>query len=159
MQHFELPEPAPRLHAFLTRRHAVLSMARVDWNRVKPPNRLPVLLDLGNTPVQAVSGGGVHAVADFVGGIEYRVSIYRPDATDAARGFPINTDRYRLWEGFPSFLDLAQIVNRATTDLDANVSRYINDRVFLVKDRPATDHWLADYPTYVRLMVEEQTPE
>lgn len=129
-------------------------MPREVWSRVKPPNSEPILLDLGTTPLQDISEPDVYAVAAATTGPEYRVSIYRPDIKDVARGFPINTDHYSLWEGFPEFLDLGQIVNYATTDLDANVTAYVNERVFLIKQRPADDHWLRDYPPHVRLLVE-----
>ena len=119
---FEIPEIAPRLHAFLTYRLSVLSMPKAKWDIAKPPNGRPVLLDLGTTPIQSVDHEpGVHAVTEAVAGIEYRVSIYRPDAQDARLGYPINKDRYTLWDGWPAFLDLGQIVNRASTGLDANV--------------------------------------
>ena len=93
---FELPVRATRLHAFLTYRHDVLTMPRDVWTRVKPPNREPVLLDLGATPLQGLSEPEVYSIAEQVRGPEYRVSIYRPDIEDAAKGFPINTDHYQL---------------------------------------------------------------
>lgn len=151
---FELPPRAPKLHAFLTHRYNVFSMSRDIWERVKPPNQEPVLVDLDRTPLQRVSAPGVHAVAQAVEGTEYRVSIYRPDVNDIAKGFLINTDHYRLWEGFPASLNLTQIVNRATTGLDDNLLAYIEERVFLVKDRHGADHWLRDYPASVRLLVD-----
>ena len=127
---FALPSVAPRLHAFLTYHCSVLSMPRPIWEIAKPPNGKPVILDLGTMPLQNVSEPGVHAVAERIDGTEYRVSIYRPDAKDAARGYPINADRYLLWEGFPSFLDLSQIVNMASTGLDANVERILTSEFF-----------------------------
>jgi len=152
----ELPPRAPRLHAFLTYHLAVLSMRREVWLAVKPPNKRPVLLDIGMTPMQSLSEPpNVYAVAEPILGPEFRVSIYRPDARDAASGFPINTDHYLLWEGFPTFLDLGQIVNKCSTSLDPNLLAHIDERVFLMKERPGEDHWLQDYPPRVLLLVEE----
>jgi hypothetical protein len=129
-------------------------MPREVWMRVKPPNAEPVVLDLGTTALQSLSEPNIYGVAKAIDGPEYRVSVYRPDLQDAGKGFPINADHYRLWEAFPSFLDLGQIVNRCTTSLDPNLAAYINERVFLIKERPGDDHWLRDYPSHVRLLVE-----
>lgn len=123
--------------------------------RGSTPNREPVLLDLGTTPLQSLDAPDVYGIAESVRGEEYRVSIYRPDSNDAVKGFPVNTDHYLLWEGFPSFLDLSQIVNQCSTSLDPNLEAYVNERVFLMKQRPSDDHWLRDYPPHVRVLVEQ----
>ena len=151
---YNVPPRAPRLHSFLTYRYSVLTMPRPIWLRVKPPNAKPVLIDVDTTPLQDIDRPGVHCEAEIVGGTEYRVSVYRPDPKDAAQGFPINQDRYRLWEGFPDFLDLRQIVNECSTGLDPNLQAYIDERVFLVKQAPDDDHWLPDYPPRVRLLIQ-----
>lgn len=156
-----MPHRAPRLHAFLTYRLDALSLPRKTWPEIKPPNRDGAIIDLSTTPLQSVVRPDVVGLAEIVDSItvvpQYRVSIFRYDEKDRDKGYPINVDQYQLWEGFPEFLDLSQIVNHATTDLDANVAAYIQDRAFLVKDRVSDGHWLKEYPpSLVRLLVEDK---
>jgi hypothetical protein len=133
-------------------------MRREIWNAIKPPSREAALIDLATTPIQSLARPEVYGLAELVESIsvipQYRVSIYRPDEKDLLKGFPINTDHYQLWEGFPDFLDLSQIVNECTTSIDPNLLAYIEERVFLIKERPADDDWLRDYPSWVKVKVD-----
>ncbi len=45
-------------------------------------------------------------------------------------------------------------MNKATTQLDANLHQYIYERVFLLKQEPDDQHWLPEYPSSVRVLVE-----
>ena len=129
-------------------------MDRDVWLRAKPPRSERVLLEIDKTPIKSLSGAGVHAIAQPITGPEYRITIYRPDPNDAAKGFPINTDHYRVWERFPPFLDLHSIANQATTSVDPNLYAYLDERVFLAKEAPKQDHWLEAYPPEVLLLIE-----
>jgi hypothetical protein len=146
---------APKLHAFLTRRERIFVMDRAVWRRAKPPQSERILFDLDGTPLAGVGDKGVYATAAPSGdGVDYRISIYRPDPKDIQHGAPINTDHYRVFERFPSHLDLHRTANIASTYVDENLLAYIDERVFLVKEPRGDDHWLPDYPTQVILMVE-----
>jgi len=130
-------------------------MDREVWMRAKPPRSEKILLELDTTPLEELVDDGVYAVADPLGGTEYRVTIYRPDPKDAIKGYPINTDHYRIWENFPPQWDLGSIANQASTNVDPNLLTYVGERVFLVKEPRGDDHWLPDYPLEVLLLIEE----
>lgn len=149
------PPRAPKLHAWLTRKLRFLVMDRQVWHRAKPPRSERVLFQLDESPMQGLAASGVYATAQPITGPEFEITVFRPDPNDAAKGFPINTDHYRLWEGFPSHLDLHRLANQATTSVDPNLLAYGDERVFLVKDAARDDHWLVDYPPEVLLLIEQ----
>ena len=70
------------------------------------------------------------------------------------RAFQLTPITTNSGKNFPNFLDLSQIVNQCSMSLDPNLEAYVNERVFLIKERPGDDHWLRDYPPHVRLLVE-----
>ncbi len=154
------PYKAPRFHAEFERieRRSVLLMRRGEWERMKAQQGEQVSIDVEKTPLSRVATEArlVAAVAERRSDYEVTVTIYREDAADAARGTPINVDRYMVWERIPNHLDFTQMVNTASTEDNANMRGFLGDHVFMVKEPPDSDHWLTEVPSRVRAVVRKR---
>ncbi len=151
------PYKAPRFHAEFERleRRSVLLMRREEWERMKAKQGEQVSIDVEKTPLSRVATEArlVAAVAERCSDYEVTVTFYREHAADAARGTPINVDRYMVWERIPNRLDFTQMVNTASTEDNANMRAFLDDHVFMVKEPPDSDHWLTEVPSRARAAV------
>ena len=84
---------------------------------------------------------------------EALIKIYRRDPKDA---LPINVDRYLVWERVPDHRDFLAMVNSASTSDNANMRGFLADHVFMVKDKPGPDHWLAEVPAEIAAVISER---
>lgn len=48
------------------------------------------------------------------------------------------------------------MVNSASTSDNANMRGFLRDHVFMVKEPPGTDHWLAELPSSVVAVVKKR---
>jgi len=151
---------APRFHAWFERLEgrSVLLMSREEWDAFRVHAYQPVPISIAQTPIAAVAArGGVAAVtAERQSAYEVQVSVYREDPKDPS---PINVDHYRVWERLPIHRDFKAMVNDATTSDDDNLWGFLDDHVFMVKEAPGPDHWLADLPMTVRAVVMSTSSE
>jgi len=151
------PYRAPRFHAEFERveQRSVLLMRREEWDRMKAQQGEQVSIGVEKTPVSrlATEARLVAAVAERRSDYEVTITIYREDAADAARGTPINVDRYMVWERIPNHLDFMKMVNTASTEDNANMRGFLEEYVFMVKEPPGPDHRLAEVPLRVGAVV------
>ena len=94
------------------KQRSILLMRREEWDRMKAQQGEQVSIDVEKTPISrlATEARLVAAVAERRSDYEVTVTIYREDAADAARGTPINVDRYMVWERIPNHLDFMKMV-------------------------------------------------
>jgi hypothetical protein len=125
-------------------------MSRSEWDRLSQDTVGPVPIDINQTPL-----GGVSSNASVIASIAYQppdssvaeVTIYRHDSADGPT--PVNVDRYSVLKDVASDPRLPTLISAASTQDNANLRRYLQDNVFLVKRNPGKDHWLTELPTTV----------
>jgi len=125
-------------------------MGRADWERLSQDTTGPVPIDIGQTPL-----GGISSNASVIASVAYQPSdsaigevvIYRHDLADEPT--PVNVDRYAVLTDVGSDPGLPSLISAASTQDNANLRRYLQDNVFLVRQNPGRDHWLRELPTTV----------
>ena len=80
------------------------------------------------------------------------LAIYRVDLEDYPD--PINVDRWAVWEGLSQHVDVLRLVNEATTNVNPNFLRYMNEHVFLVKENVGPGHRLPTLPDQVVVLLK-----
>lgn len=152
-----IPE-ANRLTAYLERSQGALVVARADWDALAANSSQVVKIDVGATPI-----GGLAQDACLISGVARqwgvdggRVSIYRYDPQDAK---PINADHYRALLNLGSHPDLDKWVVAASTHYNANLERYLDSHVVLMKEPPGPDHWLTVLPSTVAAVIQWFPPD
>jgi hypothetical protein len=141
---------APRFHALLERREGrpIFMMSRPSWESLKLAGQEPVLLtmeQLGDTPLASPPSflfGSARRTTERV-----EMSLYRVDLEDAPN--LINIDTYEVWEELPARIDVPGMVTAASTNTNANFSRYLGEHVFLAKEQPGSGHHLPSLPDQV----------
>lgn len=147
---------APRLLHYWGRTEGadILSMRRSEWQDLVGNEGKAVAFDVRSTPMRGVSD-----VASVIGTIAHqftpdtaRVSIYRDDPKDAPNR--INVDHYEVWTDLSGHPRLPHMVEAASTSYDENMKTYIQENVFLVKEKPGSDHWMSTLPSSVYVVLK-----
>lgn len=60
---------------------------------------------------------------------------------------PYNIDRYTVYVDMPSHQSFGEIVTHGSRSDNANLRQYMGQRVFIVKQDPGPDHWMAEPPS------------
>jgi hypothetical protein len=154
---------APRFHTLWQHnaKKRIFILKREDWDALqitkKTSNQLVKLaleqisiLPLGDLVLES----DVLASTAKVNGQKVTITIYRNDPEDDPT--PVNVDTYSVWIGLPSYLNVQQMIEAATTDNDDNFSHYANNRVFLIKENPGNDHWLEELPREVYGLLSDE---
>ncbi len=146
----------PRLIHYWGRSEGVdiLSMRRSEWHDLVGYEGKPVAFDVRSTPMRGVSD-----VASVIGTMAHRftpdsarVSIYRDDPKDAPNR--INVDHYKVWTDVSGHPGFSNMIQAASTSYNENMKTFIQDNVFLVKERPGPDHWMTTLPSSVHLVLK-----
>lgn len=147
---------APRLMHYWGRIEGVdiLSMRQSEWHDLVGHEGKPIAFDVRSTPMRSISD-----VASVIGTIAHqftpdsaRVSIYRDDPKDAPSR--INVDHYKVWTDVSGHHGFANMIQAASTSYNDNMKTFIQDNVFLVKERPGPDHWMTTLPSSVYLVLK-----
>ena len=130
----------------------ILSMRRSEWHGLVGYEGTPVKFDVRSTPM-----GGVSNVASIIGTLAHeftpvtaRVSIFRDDPQDAPNR--INVDHYRVWTDLSAHPRLPNMIDAASTSYNENMKTFIQENVFLVKERPSSDHWMSALPSSIHVV-------
>jgi hypothetical protein len=146
---------APRFHTLWqhTERKRIFAFRKEDWYSLNiADNASEKLVKLDLAQIQSLPFGDVLSDSDVIGSTAFAghtkitLQIYRNDPKDEK---PINVDKYTVWIGLPTYLNILEMIEVGSTDNDDNFSHYANDHVFLVKEEPGDDHWLKELPREV----------
>jgi hypothetical protein len=131
-------------------------MLRSQWEAVKALAGQSVPIEISKTPLArlATEADLAAAVAEHKSDYEATITVYRRDSKDS---MPINVDRYLVWERVPDHRDFLAMVNHASTSDDSNMRGFLEDHVFLVKEKPGPDHWLPDLPVEIFAVVTKRS--
>lgn len=147
---------APRLLHYWGRTEGVdiLNMRRSEWHDLVGYEGKPIAFDVRSTPMSGVSD-----VASVIGTIAHqftadtaRVSIYRDDPKDAPNR--VNVNHYKVWTDLTGHPRLPNMIEAASTSDNENMQTFIQDNVFLVKEKPGSDHWLPTLPSSVYVVLK-----
>ena len=151
---------APRFHTLWESREnrRIFIMKKEEWESVKSSEGTPVLLDLEE--IRTLPFGGISNHPGYLGAVatntgeEVSIAIYREDPVDDP--YPINVDRYTIWESFPSQIleDRTEMIQTADTNANGNFLEYEEKHVFIVKDDAGDDHWLKNLPSSVVALID-----
>lgn len=132
----------------------ILSMRRSEWHDLVGHDDKAVAFDVRSTPMRGVSdvASVIGTIAHEFTGVTARVSIYRDDPKDAPNR--INVDHYRVWTNLSGHPRLANMIEAASTSYNENMQTFIQDNVFLVKEKPGSDHWMSTLPSSVYVVLK-----
>ncbi len=132
----------------------ILSMPRSQWHDLVGYQGKAVSFDVRSTPMRGVSD-----VASVLGTMAHqfmqdtaRVSIFRDDPKDAPNR--INVDHYKVWTDLSGHPRLPNMIEAASTSYNENMKTFIRDNVFLVKEKPGSDHWMSTLPSSVYVVLK-----
>ena len=77
--------------------------------------------------------------------VSSEIEIVRYDGQDYPT--PYNVDRYTVYEDMSSHQSFSEIVSGGSTSDNANLRRFLDERVFLVRQDHGPDHWMSDPPS------------
>lgn len=122
-------------------------MGRETWEQFQVNEGVPVNIDLDRTPLSGVAHDAsvIAARARRSSDLSSEIEIVRYDPDDEPT--PYNTDRYTVYEDMPSHQSFKDIVAGGSTADNENLRRYCRENVFLVKQDPGPDHWVATPPS------------
>jgi hypothetical protein len=147
---------APRLLHYWGRTEGVdiLSMRRSEWHDLVGHEGKAIAFDVRSTPMRGISD-----VASVIGTIAHqftpdaaRVSIYRDDPKDAPNR--VNVDHYKVWTDLTAHPRLPNMIEAASTSYNENMRTFIQKNVFLVKEKPGSDHWMPTLPSSVYVVLK-----
>jgi hypothetical protein len=132
----------------------ILSMRRSEWHDLVGHEGKPVAFDVRSTPMRGVSdvASVIGTIAHEFTAVAARVSIYRDDPKDAPNR--INVDNYRVWTDLSGHPKLPNMIEAASTSYNENMKTFIQDNVFLVKEKPGPDHWMATLPSSIYVVLK-----
>ena len=122
-------------------------MNRATWTRFRIQEGNPVQIDLELTPLRGVARDAsvIAATARRSSSASCEIEIVRYDAADEPT--PYNIDRYTVYEQMPSHQSFNAIIEGGSTADNANLRSYLLENVFIVKQHPGPDHWMASPPS------------
>src|SRR5262245_43225049 len=128
-------------------------MPRSDWSAIRPGAENPAGIDVRQTPIGSVASKAsvIAATAQQFSSATGEITIYRRDERDHPT--PVNVDRYLVWTDLQSHQSFPELVQKASTENNDNLKRYLKDNVFLVKQFPGPDHWLGEIPSSVSVVL------
>lgn len=135
---------------------SILSMPRLDWDRVVGRLGEPVEVDVRDTPLSGVAqvSSVVASVAHEFGTASARFSVFRYDEADAPT--PINLDDYDVWHDLAAHPRLPEMINAASTSDNENFRTFCRENVFFVKRSPGPDHWLPSIPSSITVILRKR---
>ncbi len=155
---------APRFHTLwqhIENNRRIFAIRREDWDSLNiAGNAKETLVKLELEQFKPLPINRIITGSDLIGytalatDSKVTIKIYRRDPKDDPT--PINVDTYTIWKGLPTYLDIPQMIVTGDTDSDANFWHYANDHVFLVKEEPDDDHWLAELPGEVYAVLSNE---
>lgn len=147
---------APRLCAYLKRSEgrSFIVMPREHWNLLNVNSTNIVNIDVNLTPLSKVAQDSLvlAAVANKSSVADANVSIYRLDEKD--HPMPVNMDKYKVCLNLLERPEINEIVRAASTSLDSDLRRFVDENVFLILEEPGEEHWLPDLPDSVKAVIK-----
>ena len=130
----------------------ILSMRSSEWHDLVGHEGKPVKFDVRSTPMRGVSDvtSVIGTLAHEVTPVTARVSVFRDDPKDAPNR--INVDHYRVWTDLSGHPRLKNMIEAASTSYNENMKTFIEDNVFLVKEKPGSDHRMPTLPSSIYLV-------
>ena len=126
-------------------------MSLDQWEQFRVQDH-PVSTNVERTPMRRVASDASVAAA-FARNCSEQTSeivIWRYDEKDQPT--PLNSDRYTVWKDLPSHHSYKQMVSAASTEDNENLRQALRENVYIVKEAPGEDHWMAKLPTSARSM-------
>jgi hypothetical protein len=153
---------APRFQFYVTKRlfegRSVLTWARDQWDKISGQEKQQVLIDVTATPMSGVAADApvLACVAEQYVSADGQISIYRYDAADGST--PFNKDSYKVWRGerLKNIPNLDELAIACGTCADANLYKFLGEKVFIVKEEPGDDHWLSKLPESVKVLIDQK---
>ena len=145
---------APRTDSYLTNHLGFKTVSAPTWPSADSSG--PVLLDPVGMPF-AGAPRTVCVVGEPSTSDAYIIRRYREDPDDGPEG-RYNVDTFKVWvRSLPRHLEMTQIVNAASTSYDENWRAYERGTVFVLQQPRGRDHWLAELPEHVRVILAART--
>jgi hypothetical protein len=145
---------APRTDAYLTNRLGFRILSASAWPAASSSG--PVLVDPGAMPFTGAPRT-VCVVGEPSTSEAYIIRRYREDLNDGPEG-RYNVDTFKVWvRTFPSHLNANEIANAASTSCNANWRAYAQSAVFVQQQPHGNDHWLADLPEHVQVLMAQRS--
>lgn len=131
----------------------ILSMRRSEWHDLVGNQGKPIAFDVRSTPMRGISdvSSVIGTIAQEFTPVTARVSIYRDDPKDAPNR--INVDHYRVWTDLSGYPGFSNMIESASTSYNENMKTFIQDNVFLVKEKPGSDHWMTTLPSSIYVIL------
>jgi len=153
---------APRFEFYLTKKHfegrPVFTWPKDQWESIAGQGKQLALMDVTSTPMRGVASEApiLACVAEQYASADAKISIYRYDDADVQT--PFNKDSYKVLKGetLKSIPNLPELAVACGTCADTNMYQFFNQNVFLVKEEPGDDHWLAKLPDSVQVLIEQR---
>jgi len=147
---------APRFKFYWSRKegHSVLTMSRQLWDEFNINKNESVVIDVEVTPIADVKNDAilVAVTATQNGPSKADISVFRLDENAAPT--PYNVDEYDVWTDLNSHPNLEDMIVAASTSNNENFKLFCKENVFLVKREAGKDHWLAEIPAHVKLLIQ-----
>ena len=141
----------PRLQAYLerTQGRSAFATPRSQWDSLPVNSTQVVTIDVTATPMHGVAHDAsvIAVVASQTSTGGGHVLIYRHDPNDEPT--PVNVDHYSVWTDLASHPRIQEFVTAASTSLNSNLERYLQENVLWVMEESRGDHWLAAVPSSV----------
>lgn len=153
---------APRFQFYITKRHfngrSVFTWPRDQWDSISCQEMQQVRIDVTATPMSGVAAAAsvLACVAERYLSGDGQISIYRYDADDGST--PFNRDSYKVVQGdtLKNFPNLHELARACGTCADANLYKFLGEKVFIVKEEPGEDHWLSKLPESVQVLIDHK---
>ena len=153
---------APRFEFYVTKKHfegrPVFTWPKAQWESIIGQGEQLALIDVTATPMRGVASDApiLACVAEQYALPDAQISIYRYDAADNST--PVNKDSYKVLRGetLKSMSNLGELAVACGTCADANMYKFLDENVFLVKEEPGDDHWTAKLPDSVQVLISQK---
>ena len=125
----------------------ILTMPVADYEKAKLSTGQETEITIQATPVRHVAqrAGAIITIAEETADDFERVSVIRPaEPTDP---HDVDKDEYHVWINIQDHPDFNDMVNRASTNVDADLLDYVSPRTFWFKQPPDSEHHM----TYAQL--------
>jgi len=131
----------------------ILTQPISDYQNAKLSTGEEVEVEIKDTPVSEVTqkAGALFTIAEDVAADFDQVSVIRP--AEVFDPHDIDLDSYHVWTNIRGHPDFSVMVNRASTNVDQDLSDYIDTRAFWVKQQPDSDHHMTNAELSTRFKV------
>lgn len=148
-------ESRPKFHFIFEKIEGgrILTKPIADYENAKLSTGEEVEVEIKDTPVSEVTqkAGAIFTIAEDVSADYDQVSVIRP--AEICDPHDVDLDGYHVWiniRGHPNFGDM---LNKASTNVDQDLSDYIDTRAFWVKQEPTSDHHMKNAQLSTRFKV------